>query len=361
MNIKKKLGILLIVIIAVSGLVGYYRVSYAGNLEAVTEGISESIIRFHVRANSDSQEDQEVKLKVKEAVVDYIRPALSESDSLSESRAILEAERDNIRNVAIKTLRDNGFMEDVSVYFEKSYFPVKSYGDVTFPAGYYEAFRVDIGDAEGKNWWCVLYPPLCFVDAVYGVVPEGSKEKLAGVLTDEEYKTVTDRGCKVRLNNKDKVFIKIKGLYTGTMDEEASCDGEEVEVIESQDDEVEVINVGTYSVVNGKEYIRYEEVYDDSQERSSSIIKIDGDSVEVTKKGVVSTKMRFTMGSKNMTYYQTPYGNMSLGIITKSLEIERTEDTISIYLVYGMEVNCEHLSDCDMQITITTRELRIDE
>ena len=98
-----------------------------------------------------------------------------------------------------------------------------------------------------------------------------------------------------------------------------------------------------------------------SQERSSSIIKIDGDSVEVTKKGVVSTKMRFTMGSKNMTYYQTPYGNMSLGIITKSLEIERTEDTISIYLVYGMEVNCEHLSDCDMQITITTRELRIDE
>ena len=112
MNIKKKLGILLIVIVAVSGLVGYYRVSYAGNLEAVTEGISESIIRFHVRANSDSQEDQEVKLKVKEAVVDYIRPALSESDSLSESRAILEAESDNIRNVAIKTLRNNGFSYD---------------------------------------------------------------------------------------------------------------------------------------------------------------------------------------------------------------------------------------------------------
>ena len=165
------------------------------------------------------------------------------------------------------------------------------------------------------------------------------------------YKQSVEEG---RLNNKDKVFIKIKGLYTGTMEEGFQSDGENI-------DEIEVINVGTYSVVNGKEYIRYEEVYDDSQERSSSIIKIDGDSVEVTKKGVVSTKMRFTMGSKNMTYYQTPYGNMSLGIITKSLEIERTEDTISIYLVYGMEVNCEHLSDCDMQITITTRELRIDE
>lgn len=123
------------------------------------------------------------------------------------------------------------------------------------------------------------------------------------------------------MNNKDKVFIKIKGLYTGTMEEGFQSDGENIDEIETQDDEIEVINVGTYSVVNGKEYIRYEEVYDDSQERSSSIIKIDGDSVEVTKKGVVSTKMRFTMGSKNMTYYQTPYGNMSLGIITKVLKL----------------------------------------
>ena len=190
MNIKKKLGILLIVIIAVSGLIGYYRVSYAGNLEAVTEGISESIIRFHVRANSDSQEDQEVKLKVKEAVVDYIRPVLSESDSLSESRSILEAESDNNRNVAIKTLRDNGFMEDVSVYFEKSYFPVKSYGDVTFPAGYYEAFRVDIGDAEGKNWWCVLYPSLCFIDSTYSIVPDSSKAALRGTLQADTYESL---------------------------------------------------------------------------------------------------------------------------------------------------------------------------
>ena len=80
------------------------------------------------------------------------------------------------------------------------------------------------------------------------------------------------------MNNKDKVFIKIKGLYTGTMEEGFQSDGENIDEIETQDDEIEVINVGTYSVVNGKEYIRYEEVYDDSQERSSSIIKIDGDS-----------------------------------------------------------------------------------
>ncbi len=165
----------------------------------------------------------------------------------------------------------------------------------------------------------------------------------------------------VLLNNKDKVFIKIKGLYTGTMEEEIQSDGEDIEEIETQDDEIEVINVGTYSIVNGKEYVRYEEVYDDSQERSNSMIKIDGDSIEVTKKGVVSTKMIFTRGRKIMSYYDTPYGSMSIGIVTKELEIERTDDTISIYLVYGMEVNCEHLSDCDMHITITTKELTIEE
>ena len=215
MNIKKKLGILLIVIVVVSGLVGYYRVSYAGNLEAVTEGISESIIRFHVRANSDSQEDQEVKLKVKEAVVDYIRPALSESDSLSESRAILESESDNIRNVAIKALRDNGFMEDVSVYFEKSYFPVKSYGDVTFPAGYYEAFRVDRGEAEGKNWWCVLYPPLCFVDITSGVVPEDSKENLENSLSEEEFALISNQSnSQIQFKFKLLEFLGNNGLIT---------------------------------------------------------------------------------------------------------------------------------------------------
>ena len=81
---------------------------------------------------------------------------------------------------------------DVKVYFENCYFPVKSYGDVTFPPGEYEAFRIDIGESAGKNWWCVLYPPLCFVDTVYGVVPDESKDKLKNVLNEEEYHAVVD-------------------------------------------------------------------------------------------------------------------------------------------------------------------------
>ena len=157
-----------------------------------------NIIRFHVRAESDSKEDQWLKLQVKEAVLAYISPVLSKSQSVDESRQLLYNESENIRNVAAATLRSLGDESDVNVYFENCYFPMKTYGDMTFPPGEYEAFRVDIGEAQGKNWWCVLYPPLCFVDAVYGEVPEESKEELKGVLTEEEYSMVSGENVKFR-------------------------------------------------------------------------------------------------------------------------------------------------------------------
>lgn len=162
------------------------------------KGIASNIIRFHVRAESDSKEDQWLKLQVKEAVLAYISPVLSKSQSVDESRQLLCNESENIRNVAAATLRSLGDESDVNVYFENCYFPMKTYGDMTFPPGEYEAFRVDIGEAQGKNWWCVLYPPLCFVDAVYGEVPEESKEELKGVLTEEEYSMVSGENVKFR-------------------------------------------------------------------------------------------------------------------------------------------------------------------
>ena len=162
------------------------------------KGIASNIIRFHVRAESDSKEDQWLKLQVKEAVLAYISPVLSKSQSVDESRQLLYNESENIRNVAAATLRSLGDESDVNVYFENCYFPMKTYGDMSFPPGEYEAFRVDIGEAQGKNWWCVLYPPLCFVDAVYGEVPEESKEELKGVLTEEEYSMVSGENVKFR-------------------------------------------------------------------------------------------------------------------------------------------------------------------
>lgn len=164
----------------------------------IQKGIADSIIRFHVRANSDSDSDQQLKLEVKSRVITYLKPLLEESKSISESRQILENHQQDIKELADSTLRELGSNQTTSVYFERCYFPMKSYGDVTFPPGEYEAFRIDIGESCGKNWWCVLYPPLCFVDVTYGVLPEDSKETLENILTDDEYNAITKTQCKYR-------------------------------------------------------------------------------------------------------------------------------------------------------------------
>ena len=106
-------------------------------------------------------------------------------------KEILSESMVDIENIAHETLMAHGGDSKVNVYFEESYFPMKTYADVTFPPGVYEAFRIDIGEHCGKNWWCVLYPPLCFVDSTCGVLPDDSKEKLKNILTDDEYNAIT--------------------------------------------------------------------------------------------------------------------------------------------------------------------------
>lgn len=190
------IAVVLLITFLIIGLRIY--VNLASGIEHLQAGIAQEIIRFHVRANSDSEADQALKLQVKDAVVTYMQPILAESESIQQSRELLEAHTEDIRSVALNTLQEAGSKDSVDVYFEQSYFPMKSYGDITFPPGVYEAFRIDIGESSGKNWWCVLYPPLCFVDAVYNVVPEDSKSKLANVLTEEEYDAVTGQKYQFR-------------------------------------------------------------------------------------------------------------------------------------------------------------------
>lgn len=175
----------------------------------IQESIAQNIIRFHVRANSDSDSDQQLKLKVKNEVTALLQPMLTNSDSVEQSRNIIAQHMQDIKDTALDTIHNEGYSYDVNVYFEKGYFPMKSYADVTFPPGEYEAFRIDIGDAEGRNWWCVLYPPLCFVDAVYGELPKESKEQLKNVLTDDEYNAIT----KVRYKYRFKYLTFLNGLF----------------------------------------------------------------------------------------------------------------------------------------------------
>lgn len=187
-----RLLICLFSVLAVSAIVVMSSIKTNIDECLVQAGIASNIIRFHVRANSDTDTDQQLKIKVKNEVVSYIKPFLENSPSIDASREILSQHIEDIKDTALDTIHKEGFNYNVNVYFEQSYFPMKTYADVTFPSGEYEAFRIDIGEANGKNWWCVLYPPLCFVDSVYGELPESSKEELKNVLTDDEYNAITD-------------------------------------------------------------------------------------------------------------------------------------------------------------------------
>ncbi len=150
--------------------------------------VEDSVLRFHCRANSDSKEDQEVKMKVKEAVLSELQQDMEGLEATKENTIeIIHNNMQGIVDKAENTLKAEGFSYGVKAYFTREEFPVKKYGDMTFPAGVYDAFRIDLGEAKGHNWWCMLYPSLCFYEPSMGVVPEESKEELKSLLSEEDY------------------------------------------------------------------------------------------------------------------------------------------------------------------------------
>ena len=158
--------------------------------QKMQQGIAEHIIRFHVIANSDTKEDQELKLKVKDRVVEAMRPKLKNVSSIEEARKILRDNQTNMEKLADKVMKEEGYSYQSHAELGMTTFPVKRYGDLTFPAGRYEAFRILIGKAEGKNWWCVMFPTLCYVDESYDVITEENKETFKKVLTKQEYESI---------------------------------------------------------------------------------------------------------------------------------------------------------------------------
>lgn len=156
--------------------------------------ISEKVLRFHVLANSDDEADQNLKLAVRDAVGSYMQKKLAGVDDLEECEQIVNGNLDEIQEVAAETIAQNGYDYDVTAELEYTSFPVKSYGSYTFPAGEYEALRVVIGEGKGHNWWCVMYPNMCFSGSMYEVVDEKAGEKLREVLTTEEYEKVLAEG-----------------------------------------------------------------------------------------------------------------------------------------------------------------------
>ncbi len=161
--------------------------------ELLQQSISEKILRFHILANSDSGEDQALKLKVRDAVGTYLAEALAEAASLEESTAIVEERITGIEQVATAVIEEEGYQYSVDASLENCEFPEKTYGEYTFPAGEYQALRLVIGEGGGHNWWCVMYPNICFSGSMYQV-DEESGEKLQAELTNEEYAAILHNG-----------------------------------------------------------------------------------------------------------------------------------------------------------------------
>lgn len=135
------------------------------NLEISEQIDKNSLIRIHVLANSDSQADQQLKLQVKDDVVRYLEPQLAQSHSVEESRQIIQNSLPQLEQTAKDTLQRLNSNYDVTLQYGRFDFPVKYYGGFSLPAGNYEALRILIGEGQGHNWWCVLFPPMCFTDS----------------------------------------------------------------------------------------------------------------------------------------------------------------------------------------------------
>ena len=119
-------------------------------------------LRIHIRANSSNKSDQDVKYKVKDEVVEYLTPVIANSSSKAEVIRRIENQKDEIKTLIDDFLRKNGYAYSSTVGIKNEKFPTRVYEDTTLPEGYYDAIIINLGSGKGENWWCVVYPPLCF-------------------------------------------------------------------------------------------------------------------------------------------------------------------------------------------------------
>ena len=169
----------------------YISISAISYVNAVSSDIENSVFRLHVIANSDTKEDQDLKYKVRDNLIEYMNSLCKDVTSKEEAIKISKLHEEDFLNIANNTIKENGYSYPVTIEFGNFSFPTKDYGDISLPTGYYDALRVKIGEAKGQNWWCVMFPPLCFVNVSSGIVPEESKELIKQELNDEEYSIVT--------------------------------------------------------------------------------------------------------------------------------------------------------------------------
>lgn len=212
-NIKNsKIGISITLILL---LFLYTTINAISYVKAVSTDISDSVFRLHVIANSDSNEDQALKYKVRDNLLKYMNNICRNCASKQEAINLVTEHQEEFKQVALDTIKKEGYSYNVKINIGNFEFPTKQYGDISLPAGYYDALRVEIGEAKGRNWWCVMFPSLCFIDVSSGIVPEESKEELQNILSDEEYSIISDNSDNgIKFKFKLIEFFANNGLLT---------------------------------------------------------------------------------------------------------------------------------------------------
>ena len=191
MKTIKKILIILLTLALLIGLLAVLPIHSESN-------VYDSVLRLHVIANSDSDEDQALKLLVRDAVLHETQSLLQNISDRKNAEIIISQNTEHLRLTAEKAVRENGFSYPVSISIGKENYPTKSYESCAFPAGEYTSLQIFIGNASGQNWWCVLFPPLCLSAAT-------DKDAFASVgITDGQYQIITDTK-----NPKYKIRFKI--------------------------------------------------------------------------------------------------------------------------------------------------------
>ena len=209
-NPKLKISLLLIFL-----LFSYTLVCAISYVSATSSDISDSVFRLHVIANSDSTEDQNLKYKVRDNLLKYMNTICRNCSSKQEAIEKVYEYQDEFKQIALNTIKDEGYSYNVNIEIGNFKFPTKHYGDISLPAGFYDALKVEIGEAKGQNWWCVMFPSLCFVDISSGVVPDDSKQDLQNTLSDEEYSLISDTSnYGIQFKFKLLEFFANSGIFT---------------------------------------------------------------------------------------------------------------------------------------------------
>ena len=177
--------------------------------KTIFQSLSNSFLRLHIIANSDTTEDQVLKYKIRDEILNYITPYFSHINSKEEAIQLLENNMDKIHTICTNVVSSNGYNYPVKIDINNSYFPRKTYGQITLPEGFYDALKIEIGSSTGQNWWCVMFPSLCILDSSNCKFANYSDEKIKQSLGSEEYSLIADS----KRSNRLKIKFKLVEIF----------------------------------------------------------------------------------------------------------------------------------------------------